>query len=42
MSLHELDLFRTEDQILADAYERQEARIAHVMLNTPTEDEALR
>jgi uncharacterized protein (DUF488 family) len=42
MNLHEPDLFRTEDQILADAYERQEARIAHVMLNTPTEDEALR
>jgi hypothetical protein len=30
MRLHEPDLFRTEDQILADAYERQEERIAYV------------
>lgn len=28
--LHEADLFRTEDQVLAEAYERQEARIAYV------------
>jgi len=28
--LHEADLFRTEDQLLAEAYERQEARIAYV------------
>ncbi|MGH3771234.1 MAG: DUF488 family protein [Pseudonocardiaceae bacterium] len=31
MGLHEWDLLRTEDQILADAYERQESRIAYVM-----------
>jgi hypothetical protein len=31
MGLHEPDLFRTEDQILADAYERQERRIAYVV-----------
>jgi uncharacterized protein (DUF488 family) len=28
--LHEPDMFRTDDQILAEAYERQEARIAYV------------
>lgn len=42
MGLHEPDLFRTEDQILADAYERQEARISYVMPTTPTEDKAVR
>jgi uncharacterized protein (DUF488 family) len=28
--LHEPDMFRTDEQILAEAYERQEARIAYV------------
>lgn len=42
MGLHEPDLFRTEDQILADAYERQEARIAYAMPATPAEDKAVR
>lgn len=42
IGMHELDLFRTEDQILADAYERQEARIAHVMLDAPAGDKAVR
>lgn len=42
MGLHEPDLFRTEDQILADAYERQEARIAHVMPNSHIEDKVVR
>jgi uncharacterized protein (DUF488 family) len=31
VQLHAQDLFRTEEQILTDAYERQEARIAYVM-----------
>ena len=39
--LHEPDLFRTEDQILADAYERQEERIAHVTPSIPAVDEAV-
>lgn len=39
--LHEPDLFRTEDQILADAYERQEARIAYVMPKILAEDRAM-
>jgi uncharacterized protein (DUF488 family) len=30
MGLHEPNLFRTEDQVLAEAYERQEARVAYV------------
>jgi uncharacterized protein (DUF488 family) len=30
--LPEADLFRTEDQVLAEAYERQEARIAYVII----------
>jgi uncharacterized protein (DUF488 family) len=37
MELAEPDLFRTEDQILADAYERQEARIAYVEPNVAAE-----
>jgi uncharacterized protein (DUF488 family) len=41
MGLHEPDLFRTEPEILADAYERQEVRIAYVMPNTPAEDKAV-
>lgn len=40
MGLHEPDLFRTEEEILAEAYERQEARIAYVMPNIPSEDKA--
>jgi len=42
MGLHEPDLFRTQEQILAEAYERQEARIAYVVPNIPAEDEAAR
>jgi uncharacterized protein (DUF488 family) len=38
MALAEPDLFRTEDQILADAYERQEARIAYVEPDATAED----
>jgi Protein of unknown function, DUF488 len=38
MTLTEPDLFRTEDQILADAYERREARIAYVEPNVTTEE----
>jgi len=41
IGLHESDLFRTKDQILADAYERQEARIAYAIPNTPVEDKAM-
>src|SRR6266511_266153 len=40
--LHEPDLFRTEDQILADAYSRQEARIAYVVPNATAEEEVAR
>ncbi|MGH3912629.1 MAG: DUF488 family protein [Pseudonocardiaceae bacterium] len=40
--LHELELFRTEDQILADAYEQREARIAHLIPKTATEDKVMR
>ncbi len=39
--LHEPDLFRTENQILKDAYERQEARIAYVMPKILAEDRAM-
>lgn len=42
MGLREPDLFRTDDQILADAYERQEARISYVMPTIPAEDKAVR
>jgi uncharacterized protein (DUF488 family) len=42
LGLHEPDLFRTQEEILTEAYERQEARIAYVMPNTPSEDEAVR
>jgi hypothetical protein len=42
MSLHEPDLFRTQEQILAEAYERQEARIAYVVPKIPSEDESVR
>jgi uncharacterized protein (DUF488 family) len=38
MALAEPDLFRTEDQILVDAYERQEARIAYVEPNATAEE----
>lgn len=41
MGLHQLELHRTEDQILADAYERQEARIAHVAPNALAEENAV-
>jgi hypothetical protein len=40
--LHEADLFRTEDQVLAEAYERQEARIAYVVPDTSTREETAR
>ncbi len=40
--LHDPDLFRTQDQILAEAYERQEARIAYVMPNAMAEHNAVR
>jgi len=39
--LQEPDMFRTEAQILADAYERQEARIAYVMPKILAQDEAI-
>jgi uncharacterized protein (DUF488 family) len=42
MALAEPDLFRTEDQILADAYERQEARIAYVEPNATAEERVAR
>ena len=42
MALAEPDLFRTEDQILADAYERQEARIAYVEPNATAEESLAR
>ncbi|MGH3854413.1 MAG: DUF488 family protein [Pseudonocardiaceae bacterium] len=43
MGLHEWDLLRTEDQILADAYARQESRIAYVMPGGAlAEDKAVR
>lgn len=35
MGLHQPDLFRTPDQVLSDAYARQEARIAYVLPNPP-------
>jgi uncharacterized protein (DUF488 family) len=41
VGLHEPDMFRTDDQILAEAYERQEARIAHVLPASRDRDEAL-
>lgn len=41
LGLHDPDLFRTQEQILAEAYERQEARIAYVMPNTFSENEAV-
>jgi len=40
--LHEPDMFRTGDQILAEAYERQEARIAYVPPANGEQDKALR
>jgi len=40
MGLHAPDLFRTQEQILAEAYERQEARVAYVMPNVPPEEMA--
>jgi uncharacterized protein (DUF488 family) len=40
--LHEPDMFRTDDQILAEAYERQEARIAYVPPANGDQDKALR
>lgn len=36
--LHEADLFRTEDQVLAEAYERQEARIAYIAPDISTRE----
>jgi uncharacterized protein (DUF488 family) len=39
--LHEADLYRTEDQVLAEAYERQEARIAFVAPNIPPREETV-
>lgn len=42
VGLHEWDLLRTEDQILADAYKRQEARVAYVMPSTLVDDKAAR
>lgn len=41
MGLQEPDLFRTEDQILAEAYERQEARIAYVIPDAFAEDKVM-
>jgi uncharacterized protein (DUF488 family) len=38
--LHAPDLFRTREQVLADAYDRQEARVAYVMPSVPSEDMA--
>lgn len=35
--VHQSDLFRTEDQILADAYKRQEQRISYVLPTPPSE-----
>jgi hypothetical protein len=40
--LHDPDLFRTQDQILAEAYERQEARIAYVMPDAMAGHKAVR
>lgn len=40
--LYETDLFRTEDQVLAEAYERQEARIAYVEPNITQREESVR
>ncbi len=40
VGLHEPDLFRTEEQILAESYERQEARIAYVKPDTNAEGRA--
>ena len=37
--LRQMDLFQSEEQTLAVAYERQEARIAHVI--TPTAEDQL-
>lgn len=42
LGLHEPDLFRTEEQVLADAYGRQEARIAYVRPNNFAEGKAVR
>jgi uncharacterized protein (DUF488 family) len=39
--LHKADLYRTEDQVLAEAYERQEARIAYVVPNISTREETI-
>jgi uncharacterized protein (DUF488 family) len=39
--LHETDLFRTQDQVLAEAYERQEARIAYVAPNISQRQETV-
>lgn len=39
--LHEPDMFRTDDQVLADAYERQETRIAYVPPANGGQDPAL-
>jgi hypothetical protein len=41
-NLHDPDLFRTQDQILAEAYERQEARTAYVMPNAMAEHKVVR
>jgi len=39
--LHEADLYWTEDQVLAEAYERQEARIAYIAPNYSTREETV-
>jgi uncharacterized protein (DUF488 family) len=41
VGLHEPDMFRTDAQILAEAYERQEARIAHILPISHNRDKAL-
>jgi len=42
VGLREPDLFRSDEQILADAYERQEARIAYVTSADQSRHRALR
>jgi len=42
MGLHEPDLFRTHEEMLADAYERQEARIAYVKPSVYSDNETMR
>ena len=39
--LHEPDLFHTQEEISAEAYQRQEERIAYVMPNTSSENRAM-